>query len=160
MPDLDTVAGEFAFEQTWDAMQELLADQLISVDVAAAGERDFDDEGNLILQPPAVRGLFVLSRAEAFENQKTAYNETQQFAVMCVEEDLSGDAQEQRRKSGRLAARVKRVLVGARLRLADGETAGPVAYTGVEPFEVAGVGKAYIVGFEVSGIAQFQGGNA
>ena len=157
----DAIAGEFAFDATWDAIQALLSAQLPQgTDVAPAGEKDFDDEDNLILTPPAVRGVFVLSRAEQIETQALAYSERQEFAVMCVDQDLSADTQAQRRSSAQLAAQVKHILVGARITLPDGSICGPLVYVATEPFPVRDIGFAYIVGFEVPGIAQFAGPNA
>jgi hypothetical protein len=158
MPE-EPITGEFAFDQTWDAMQTLLSTQLPGVNVAAAGEKDFDDEGALITTPPAIRGVFSGEEAESFETQKLGYNAVQAFVVICIDKHLGPDPQMQRRKSGQLAAKVKHILVGARLLLPDGNRTSPVEYTGMAPLPTK-IGMAYAAAFAVPSIAQFAGTNA
>jgi hypothetical protein len=150
----------FAVECVWDAIQNLLEEQLDGVDVAAAGAKDFDDDDNLILVPPAVRGVFIRESASCDENQHITYDVTQEYAIMSLDADLSADTQAQRRASAALAGRVKNVLIGARLRLADGETSEPLIYVGMEPMPVRDAGVAYVTVFQVPGIAQFPAPNA
>lgn len=154
------IQGEFAIEQTWDAIEDLLRAQLDGVDVDSIGEKDFDEQGDLTINPPAVRVCFLEeTMAAPVETQNATYNGEQLFAVICAAEDLRG-TQAQRLASLRLASQVKHVLVGARLWLDDGTQTEPIIAAGTRPLPTAAMGMAYVAGFIVPNIAQFSAPNA
>jgi hypothetical protein len=154
------MANDFAVDQVWDAMQALLVAQLNGVDVAAAGEKDFDDSDALILNPPSVRGVFVREGAVCLENQHITYDLAQEYALLCADQDVSSDNQQQRRNSLILARQVRTILTGARIALGDGQVSEPILYVAMEPMGVEGLGIAYVLGFVVPGVAQFAAPNA
>jgi hypothetical protein len=155
------IQGEFKAEQAWDAMVALAADQLDGVDVAAICDKDLNDEGEIIMNPPSARVLFAgevdLSTSDT---QRRSYNAIYRFVILVADQDLSGSSANQARASLLLATIVKRILSGARIVLADGDISEPITYTGMEPVPTQGVGMAYGVAFEVPGLAQFPGTNA
>jgi hypothetical protein len=167
MPNLDAInPNEYPVDMVWDAMQKLLEEQLPGVDVAAAGEKDFDDDGQLIIQPPSVRGLFAGETAETEDVQHMTYAALPVFDILCIDEDVSSDTQAQRRSSLRLAARVKHILAGAKLVIApasegcEAVKSDAVIYRGMMPVPTANIGMGYAVAFGVPGIAQFDAPNA
>ena len=155
------IQQEFAIDQVWTAIQQLLAEDLGgTIDVDCIGTQDFDEDGELTISPPAARVLFIGETAKGFESQNQSYNAEQAFAVLCADEDLGPDPQDQRIASVKLAGRVKHVLTGARLQLADGEQSEPVLYVKTDPLPTSGTGMAYVAQFLVGGIAQFSAPNA
>ena len=152
--------GEFAIDLVEDALIALLTAQLVDVDVAATAAKDFDDNGNLILNPPSVRTQFAGETASSFENQHLNYDVDQNYLVLCLDQDLGPVAQVQRTKSAQLLGTVKHLLIGARLALADGSVSEPVRYVQADPLPVEGIGTAFVAMFAVGGIANFAGVNA
>jgi hypothetical protein len=153
---------EFPIDQVWDYVRNLLQDDLgDSVSVDTIGAEDFDEDGMLTVVPPAARLLF-LDEVPSDITDSTAlnYNTDQHFAVMCADEDRSADPQEQRNKSLRLAGKVKHCLVGARVRMANGQMSSPIVFAGTRPYPTQSVGMAYVVALTISGIASFEGPNA
>lgn len=149
--------GEFAIDQVWTAIQQLLTRDLGSVvDVDCIGEHDFDEDGALTIVPPAARVLFLGEVAGApVETQNRIYNASQAFAVICADVDFGPDPQDQRIKSVQLAGRVKHALTGARLQLAEGSASEPVVYSKTDPVPTSSTGMAYVAQFLVPGVAQF-----
>jgi hypothetical protein len=155
--DLDL---QFSPDQVWRAIQALLTGTLgDEINVDCVGEKDYDEQGSLTIVPPAARVLFLEEISEAVESQNLNYRSKQKFAVLVADADLSSDAQVQRDKSILLARMVKLQLTGARLTLNDGTTSDPVRCLGLEPLRTAEIGLAYVVGFEVEGMAYFPGPN-
>lgn len=152
--------GEFAIDQTWDAIVDLLSEQLDGVDVDAIGEKDFDEQGDLTVNAPAARVGFADEKAgQPIETQNATYNGEQLFFVVCAAEDLSG-TNFQRLASLRLVGQVKHVLTGARLWLADGTQTEPIIFSGTSPLPTKAIGMAYVAGFIVPNVAQFGAPNA
>ena len=156
-----TYHGEFAIDQVWSAVQDLLSDQLgQNVTVDCIGEQDFDEQGEITILPPAARVLFLEESAQDTETQNQVYNATRTFGVLCADEDLGVDPQDQRTLSAQLAGQVKHILVGARLQLADGTQSEPVKYVSTKPLPTSSGRMAYVAAFSVQGIAQFAAPNA
>jgi hypothetical protein len=149
-----------AIPDVWTAIIALLDAQMPEVDVDAIGTQDFDEEGELTVLPPAARVMFAGEGAQPFETQAQNYNAAQSFGVICADEDLSADPQQQRLKSVRLATRVGDLLTGARLALPDGSVTEPIIYVKTGPMPTSSTGMAYIAEFLVPGIAQFPAPNA
>ena len=152
--------GEFSIDSTWNALVALLTSQLGDVDVDAIGDKDFDEQGDLTVKPPAARVAFIDEQSgKPVETQNQVYNTEQSFAVLCAVEDLRG-VQEQRLASLGLAARVKHVAVGARLALSDGTQTEPIVYCGLQLLPTKSIGMACVVKLCVPNIAQFAAPNA
>ena len=150
----------FAIEAAWQALVVLLATQLEGVNVDAIGSRDFDENGELTVVPPAVRVIFAGEKAQTFENQNQNYNAGQQFGAICADDYRGPDPQQQRVASLALARLATDVVTGARLRLPDGTVTEPIEYAGTTPMPVADIGVAYVVEWRIPGIAQFPAPNA
>jgi hypothetical protein len=151
---------QFRVEDTWPALTALLKDQLgLAVDVDTIGVKDFDEEGALTVRTPAARILFGVERAKAIDTQNQNYTTDQDFGVICADNDLGPDPQDQRLKSIQLSSRVKVILIGARLLLPTGETSEPIQWISTDPLPTAQTGMAYVLGFRVSGVAQFPAPN-
>lgn len=161
MNPLNPVSGEFAIDQTWAAIQALLQAQLgAGVDVDSIGSNDFDEQGDLTINPPAARVLFIDEKAgQPVDPQNATYNAEQAFAVLCAAEDISS-VQAQRSASAQLAGQVKHILTGARLVLANGTQTEPLMYMGTTPLPTKAIGMAYVAQFVVPNIAQFSAPNA
>lgn len=155
------IQGEFAVDQTWRAIQALLTDQLgDAIDVDSIGAQDFDEEGDLTINPPAARVLFIDEKAgQPLDPQNATYNSEQAFAVVCAAEDLRS-THWQRIASAQLAGQVKHLLAGARLWLEDGTQTEPLIYAGMMPLPTKAIGMSYVVSFIVPNIAQFSAPNA
>ncbi len=152
--------GQFTVDEVWAAIQGLLTQQLPGVDVDCIGANNFDEEGALVIDPPAARVLFTEAKATAFENQKMVYRVQQEFAILCADQDLGPDPQQQRNASIQLAGSVVSILAGARLVLPDAEPSDPIEYLGMRPIPTAELGMAYVVAFRVEGTAYYPGANA
>jgi hypothetical protein len=155
------IQGEFKAEQAWDAMVVLAAAQLDQVDVAKIADKDFNDQGEMIMNPPSARVLFFGEKAlSTSDSQRRSYNSIYMFLILVADQDLSGSSANQAEASLMLATRVKAIFNGARIVLADGDISEPITYTGIEAVPAAGVGMAYAVAFEVPGLAQFPATNS
>jgi len=154
------VQAQFKTDQAWDAIVALLEGQLVKVDVAAICERDFNEEGELVMNPPSVRVFFAGEAAQSTsDSQRLSYLVDGRYIVLCADQDLRGVI-DQARASIQLVNQVKAILAGARLALADGDVSEPLIWFGTDPQPVDGIGTAYGVGFIVPGLAQFPGANA
>jgi hypothetical protein len=152
--------GTWNTDQVWDALTELLNSQLDNVDCANITDRDFSEDGELILNPPSVRTFFEGENAAATsDSQRLSYLVDGKFTVLVVDQDYRGIT-EQARATLQLVNKVKSVLIGARLLLPTGETSEPVQWYATAPQPLEGMGVAYAAGFIVPGLAQFQGPNA
>lgn len=155
------IQGEFKAEQAWDAIAELLADQLDGVDVAKIADKDFNDKGEMIMDPPSVRVLFFGEVARSTsDSQRRSYDVIGQYLILVADQDLSGSSANQAEASLKMATRVKPILAGSRILLSGGDVSEPVTYVSMEQLAVDGVGTAYALAFEVPGLAQFAGINA
>lgn len=152
--------GQFKADQVWDALLDLLIEQLDQVDVASISQRDFSQEGEIILTPPSVRVLFDGESAHSTsDSQRLSYEVVGRFLVMVADQDLRS-AVHQARASAKLAAQAKNLLAGARIVLADGDVSEPVTWVSTQMLPVPDLGIAYALAFEVPGLAQFDGLNA
>lgn len=152
--------GAWNTDQVWDALTALLASQLAGVDCATITDRDFNEDGELIMNPPSVRTFFESETAQATsDSQRLSYLVDGRYTVLVVDQDYRG-VTEQARATIQLVNQVKSILAGARLLLPTGETSEPLQWYATAPQPVDGVGVAYAVGFLVPGLAQFPGVNA
>ncbi len=145
------------------AVGALLSGVIAGVNVASMGPNDFDDDGNLIFQPPCARTVYVgtsYGGADA-DNQRLTYDATDhEIQIWCAAENLSSKAA-QRNDSKALAGQVAAQMAGARLTLADdGTQSEPVRLVRISAVADDLIGLIYIVEVMVPGIAQFNGPNA
>lgn len=128
------------------------------VDVDSIGERDINEEGQLVFRPPCVRTRYAGGNyGPPKENTHTVYDYAPQIEIFCVDEDLRS-SQAQREASKRLLDRVKPILAGARIVLSDdGKNSEPIILRKDFPLPQDIVGMVYILVVEVPGIAQFPG---
>lgn len=153
--------GQFKVDQAWDCIVTLLDSQLGIRDIAKICDRDFNDQGEIIMSPPSARVLFDGEGASSTsDTQRLSYNVVSRFIVLVADQDLSGGSAAQAEASLLIANTVKTVLIGARLLLSDGDISEPLTYVSMLPMPTDGVGTAYAVAFEVPGLAQFPGTNA
>lgn len=155
------LGGTFSTVRVWQTLLNLLRDQLPGVDVQAISSSDFNDSGELIMNPPSVRVYFAGKPMQSTSDaQQLSYNSVPRFVVTCADQNLRGGAEHQAMASSALADQVENLLAGARLNLFDGETSEPITLVSTEPIEIVDLGTAYAVGIEVPGIAQYDGPNA
>lgn len=143
-----------------DALIALLKAQLGgATGVAAVTSQDFDEAGDIIAVPPAIRVLF---RRETLESGRDAtaltYVSLENFAALCGAENLRSIAEE-RKGAYELVSQVCDILAGARLTLPS-KTAGQrptCILRGVELVQFGAQGTWYAVSFDVESISQMSG---
>jgi len=156
---MSDVQAIFPATDCWDQLTALLAAQLDGVDVKHVTDKDFDGNGELVLNPPSVRVMYVNSHKVAIENQGTAYTVSHRFLLLCGDENRQS-AIDQARASLALSQRVETVVAGARLLLPTSEQSEPITVGDTEPLPVQGLGVAYALAIEVPGDAVYPGTNA
>lgn len=132
------------------------------VNIDSLGDKDFDDDGRLVLQPPSVRVRFAAADYENLhDNQRLTYEGGLPFELLCFESSLRSKADE-RRQTLVLVATVQDQLAGARLALADGSRTMPIEMKSVSlvASEEGPVDQLFSIVVLVKGIAQFSGANA
>jgi len=101
----------------------------ISID--SLGDKDFDENGALALQPPSVRVRFAGADYKPLhDNQRLTYQAGDLFELLCFQSSLR-DPADQRRQTLVLAATVQDQLAGARLTLSDSEKTYPITMKSV-----------------------------
>jgi hypothetical protein len=154
------LTSQLPTEQVWQTLMQMLRDGLFGVDVQAISEKDFNQDGDIIMNPPSVRVFFDGEGASGTsDSQRLSYNAVGRYVVSCADQNLRS-TQAQAIASAALATRVKNVAIGARLQLPNGDVTEPIAWVSTAVMPVAGLGIGYALGFEVPGIAQFPGTNA
>lgn len=132
------------------------------IDIDSLGDKDFDENGMLVLDPPSIRIRFAGAEYDTLrDNRRLTYQAAMPFEILCFESSLRGKA-DQRKQTLVLVAAVLDQLVGANLRLSDGSTTMPLTLLGVQLIgvEAGPVDQLFAVGIQVPGIAQFGGPNA
>lgn len=129
------------------------------VAVDAVSDRSFDQDGNLVVNPPAALVLWSgASFGDGQDNLLTQYDARHPVAILCGARSLRG-SDDERLGAQQLVAKVVNSLAGARLVLADGKTP-PIAVQGVELFQFSPNGTWYSVTVEVEGFVNFDGANS
>lgn len=132
------------------------------VNVDSLAGKDFDEEGRLVLQPPAIRVRFAGADYAAMkDNQRLTYQAQMPFEILCFQSSLRSPADE-RKQTLVLVATVLDQLAGTRLLLSDGSLTMPITLKFVHLEETAEgpVDQLFTAGIDVEGIAQFSGANA
>jgi phage gp37-like protein len=133
-----------------------------NVNIDSLGDKDFDEEGRLVLQPPAVRVRFMDANYNALrDNRRLTYQPTMPFQILCFQSSLRSPADE-RKQTLVLVAAVQDQLAGTVLALADGSQTMPITmkHVGLVDTAEGPVDQLFAVDVEVEGIAQFSGANA
>lgn len=132
-----------------------------NVDVDSLGDKDFDDEGTLVLRTPAVRALFLGAPYKpTHDNLRLTYEQSLDYDIFCFEQSLRSKADE-RLQTLNLVAVLLEQVVGARLTLTNGQRTMPITLRGVNLMANASgpVDQAYVVSVSIEAIAQFSGVN-
>ena len=131
------------------------------VQVDSLGDKDFDDDGTLILQPPAIRVRYTGTKfASLRDNSGLTYMAEHVWEVLCFESSLRSK-EDERAQTLALVAVALNQLAGARLQLADGSTTPPVKLEGVSLVIAPGAAdQSFGISIVVGGPAQFDGPNA
>ncbi len=132
------------------------------VQVDSLGDKDFDDDGRLTLQPPSLRVRFAGAQYDNLrDNRRLSYQAKLSYEILCYESSLRSRADE-RNQTLALVATVLDQVAGARLTLADGSQTMPIGLRGVALVETdqGPVDQLFSVLADVEGIAQFSGVNA
>jgi phage gp37-like protein len=127
------------------------------VTVDAITENSIDDQGAIIVTPPAVLVWFdgeVLRPTK--DNTRTTYDAIQSYLILCGARVLTGTADE-RTTAKKLASEVRNVLAGLRLPIEDEDKTvlPPIAVLGTQRFQFDKNGTWFAVPIEVEAIAQF-----
>lgn len=134
----------------------------VSIDIDSLGDTDFNEDGQLVLNPPSLRLRFKDEPYDpAHDNQRVTYQSHQFYEVLCFESSLRSKA-DQRKQTLVLVRVVLDQLAGARLLLADGSKSLPISIVSVTLIEADSgpVDQLYSVLIDVEGFAQFSGVNA
>jgi phage gp37-like protein len=161
------VSSTFRIDYVEAALLALLNTKLAAayggkVQIDSLGDKDFDDDGRLVLQPPAVRLRFAGADYENLrDNQRLTYEAAIPFELLCFESSLRSKADE-RKQTLVLVATVQDQLAGARLVLADGSKTMPIEMKSISlvAAESGPVDQLFSIIVLVKGIAQFSGSNA
>lgn len=132
------------------------------VNIDSLGDKDFDENGELVLQPPSVRLRFVgAGYKNLHDNQRLTYQAGMPFEILCFESSRRSPA-DQRRQTLVLVAAVQDQMAGARLALSDAEVSFPIEMKSVALVAQGsgGVDQLFSVVVEVGGSCQFSGANA
>jgi hypothetical protein len=131
----------------------------ISID--AIGDKDFNAEGQLVLDPVSMRVRFGgMEYNNLRDNQRLSYEAGLTFEVMCYVGSLKGKASERLRTLGLVQIALNQ-LAGARLALQDGTFTMPITLRAVSPVitEDGPVDQLFSITVLINGIAQFNGPN-
>jgi hypothetical protein len=143
-----------------DVEQTLLAALtagLPTINVAAIGEADFGDDGQLVTDLPAAHSRYVgTGYKNQGDNQWLTYDVAHIFEIWCAAENLT-NKEAQRTATLAVVDQVLPLIAGARLVLPDTSTTDPVVLKGVGKLPDDVLGMIYICTIEVSAIAQFPG---
>lgn len=132
------------------------------VQVDSLGSKDFNEQGTLILKPPAIRVQFGGAEYDPLhDNQRLTYEAGVPFDILCFESSLRSKADE-RKQTLALVAIAQNQLAGARLTLQDESRTQPLTMKGVSLVVVESnvVDQAFAITVLVQGVAQFDGSNA
>ena len=139
------------------ALLNALSNGLTNINVGAIGDKDINDDDQLVLEMPCARQRYVSTEYKnQGDNQWLTYDTSHIFEIWCAAEDLTSKAA-QRTATLSIIALVLPLIAGARLTLADTSVTEPVVLQGINKLPDDIVGQIYIVTIEVCGIAQFPG---
>jgi hypothetical protein len=132
------------------------------VDIQPIGDKDFDENGRLVLQPPSVRVLFVdAGFSNLRDNLRLTYEAATSFEIWCLQSSRRSLADERVQTLG-LVAPVINQLVGARLSLEDGSRTCPATLKRIYLIrqEELPADQVFSIVISFEGPAQFDGPNA
>lgn len=132
------------------------------IDIDSLGDNDFNEDGQLVLNPPSVRLRFSVAGYNTLrDSRRLTYQAEPQFEVLCFESSLRSKADE-RKQTLVLVGVVQDQLSGARLDLADGSKSMPITLgrLALVETEQGPVDQLFSQAITVEGISQFSGVNA
>ncbi len=138
------------------ALQGNAAITALNAQVQGLSSKHFDDQGNIIVMPPAVLVFFEQGQESANGDMvRTTYKTDYSFCIFCGAADLSSTDNE-RNSAYALLAAVRAAIAGARLPLdAGANRTGPVGLIGVSPEQFDANGAWYCQRISVPMTAQF-----
>jgi hypothetical protein len=153
--------SQFLPNDVEQALVALLKSTLGITDVQPLAEKDFDNNGELIFNPPSARTLFTSTKFRSVgDNTETTYDCEHYFSILgCAENLLSSESQ----RSDTLTQVTQPTLLqlaGARLTLADGYKSSPTRLLAIDRYQEQERGTVYIVTIACPGMSQWPGVNA
>jgi hypothetical protein len=149
------MSSQLKIEDVDAALQAALVAANLGAQVSGISDQNFDNEGNLIIVPPAVLVLFESETLTAQRsNTRLDYTADKQFSILCGARNFAGD-QSEKVSAYQLATKVRDALAGLKLLLADGSKTEPITLLGVQREQFDSNGTWYSVLVSVGGTAQF-----
>jgi hypothetical protein len=134
----------------------------VPMDIDSLGDNDFNEDGQLTLQPPSIRVRFAVADYENLrDSRRLTYQANPQFDILCFESSLRSKADE-RKQTLVLVGVVQDQLSGARLNLTDGAKSMPITLgrLALVETEQGPVDQLFAQTIVIEGFAQFSGANA
>jgi Bacteriophage Mu, Gp37 len=130
--------------------------QALKAQVQGLSSRQFDEQGNIIMTPPAVLVFFEQGQEDVKgDTVRTTYQADYLFCLFCGASDLTSTDKE-RSSAYELLAAVRAAIAGKRLDLDGGaNSTGPVALAGITPEQFDTNGAWYCQRISVPKTAQF-----
>ena len=139
------------------ALLAALAAHLSGINIGAISLEDFGDDGQLVIDLPAVRVRYVgTDYSPSGDNQWLTYDVTHPFELWCAAENLTSK-EAQRTATLLVVGQVLGLIAGGRLILPDGSVTEPVKLVNIGKLPDDILGTIFIVRVEIAGIAQFPG---
>jgi phage gp37-like protein len=128
----------------------------LGAQVQGLSSKHFDDQGNIIVMPPAVLVFFEQGQDQARgDTVRTTYESDYYFCLFCGAADLTSTDKE-RIGAYNVVAAVRAAIAGKRLALDAGVSlTGPVGLAGVTPEQFDSEGAWYCQRINVPKTAQF-----
>jgi phage gp37-like protein len=128
----------------------------LKAQVQGLSSKHFDDQGNIIVNPPAVLVFFEQGQEQmSGDTVRTTYQADYSFCLFCGAADLSSTDNE-RMSAYALVAAVRAAIAGARLQIDAGvNLTGPVGLAGITPEQFDTNGAWYCQRISIPKTAQF-----
>jgi hypothetical protein len=132
------------------------------IDINSLGDEDFNEDGQLVLNPPSMRLRFLGAPYNNLrDSRRLTYQTEPNYELWCYESSLRSKADERKQTLVLVSVAVDQ-LAGARINLQDGAKSMPITIVDVRLVETqqGPVDQLFSILFAVEGIAQFSGVNA
>lgn len=152
--------GQTRIDEVEAAVIALLKAQLAGAgvtDIAALTRQDMDEDDNILIQPPAVRVVFVKEDLAPLEDQDFQDYRSDQMHVALAGAERPTTVDIERGVAQNIAELVKKALAGARIALTSNPDGAVIGLVGVELFQMVAEGTWYAVKFCVRSYSEFSG---
>jgi phage gp37-like protein len=128
----------------------------LSAQVQGLSSRHFDEQGNIIVMPPAILVSFNSGSDDCTQDTvRTTYQVDYEFFLLCGAADLSS-VDKERSSAYVVIATARHAIAGKRFQLDSGAVlSGPAALAGIEPYQFDANGVWYLQKIRVPKTAQF-----